>query len=377
MIPDGWIKTTIGDCLLDATTRNSDKRLTHDDLRSVNKSLGMVPMKDRVKGKSVERAKIVKNGWFAYNPMRINVGSICRWDNTEECIVSPDYVVFECDERKITGDYFDQFRQSHRWEKFMEDAGRGSVRIRIYLDDLKQLKCTLPPIHEQREIAQILNTWDKAIERTEKLIANSEAQKKALMQRLLTGKERLIGFSEKWFETHLGKVSDLYQPKTISQSDLTNEGYPVWGANGKIGYYPEFNHSTWQTMITCRGSTCGTVNRSEGKSWITGNSMVVNADNFEKVDKEFLYFYLSNADFRRLIGGSGQPQITRTPLLNYEICIPSDVSEQKKIAKILGVAHEKTHLLTLELDSLRQEKAALMQQLLTGKRRVKIKETAA
>ncbi len=163
MIPEGWTTTTIGDCLLDATTRNVDDKFSHDDLKSVNKTLGMIPMKDRVKGKSVERAKIVKCGWFAYNPMRINVGSICRWHAQSDCIVSPDYVVFKCDEDHLLGDYLEHYRKSHRWTKFMEDAGSGSVRIRIYLNDLKQLACILPPLSEQQRIAEILSTWIKPL----------------------------------------------------------------------------------------------------------------------------------------------------------------------------------------------------------------------
>ena len=174
-----------------------------------------------------------------------------------------------------------------------------------------------------------------------------------------------------WSIKKLGEIADLYQPKTISQSDLTEKGYPVYGANGFIGYYSECNHKNWQIMITCRGSTCGTVNRTFGPAWITGNAMVVNVDKSDNVLKKFLFYYLLKEDFKSIISGSGQPQIVKAPLANWKIALPP-LSEQKAIADILSKADEEIDLLTRKLDLLQSQKKGLMQQLLTGKIRVKV-----
>lgn len=161
----------------------------------------------------------------------------------------------------------------------------GSTILHINTKDLKKFRVLLPSLPEQKKIAQILSTWDKAISVTEKLLTNSQRQKKALMQQLLTGNKRLLDenevrFNGKWEKKLLSDVADVYQPKTISQSMMSDSGYPVYGANGVIGFYQEFNHETEQIAVTCRGSTCGIVNWTQAKSWITGNAMVINTDNW-------------------------------------------------------------------------------------------------
>lgn len=190
-IPEGWFRKSLYGCLIQSHLRNKKKKLSHYDLRSVNKTQGMILMKDQVKGATVDRCKIVKQDWFAYNPMRLNVGSICRWDSNEECLVSPDYVVFYCDNRVLQSDYFDQIRKSFLWNDFMVRAGRGSVRVRIYLKDLAPLKIKIPPLSEQRKIAKVLSGADQAIETLVKKLTHLKQEKKALMQQLLTGKRRV------------------------------------------------------------------------------------------------------------------------------------------------------------------------------------------
>ncbi|HGX8473790.1 TPA: restriction endonuclease subunit S, partial [Escherichia coli Nissle 1917] len=246
--------------------------------------------------------------------------------------------------------------------------------------DLARVCILVPPLAEQKKIAQILSTWDKAISVTEKLLTNSQQQKKALMQQLLTGKKRLLDengvrFNGKWEKKLLSDVADVYQPKTISQSMMSDSGYPVYGANGVIGFYQEFNHETEQIAVTCRGSTCGIVNWTQAKSWITGNAMVINTDNYSYVSKKFLFYTLNGSDLKYLISGSGQPQITgniKTHIINLP-CI----EEQQKIATVLSAADAEIYTLEKKLACLRDEKKALMQQLLTGKRRVKVDEAVA
>jgi type I restriction enzyme S subunit len=111
------------------------------------------------------------------------------------------------------------------------------------------------------------------------------------MQQLLTGKKRLLDengvrFSGKWEKKLLSDVADVYQPKTISQSMMSDSGYPVYGANGVIGFYQEFNVETEQ-MPPCRGSTCGIVNCTQAKSWI--RAMVYRIKSKRKMSQSFLF----------------------------------------------------------------------------------------
>jgi type I restriction enzyme S subunit len=245
----------------------------------------------------------------------------------------------------------------------------------INIAEVKKLKIYHPILDEQKAIAQILSTWDQAISATEKLLENSQQQKKALMQQLLTGKKRLfdengVEFSDEWQRFSLGSIAKVYQPKTISQSELSSDGYPVYGANGIIGYYSDFNHELEQIAVTCRGSTCGVVNWTLPKSWITGNAMVINVDGSVLVDKKFLFYVLGFSDLKYLITGSGQPQITGD-IKNHVVSL-APIEEQKSIAYVLTLADQEIGILQKKLDCLKQEKKALMQQLLTGKKRVKV-----
>ena len=293
---------------------------------------------------------------------------------SETMAVSQHFMAWKCDNHeKLHSWFLYNWLQLNKPE--FERQAVGSTIKTIGLPYFKKLKIAVPPFAEQQKIAQILSTWDKAIAVTEQLLANSQQQKKALMQQLLTGKKRLLDengarFEGEWEEVSLGNIAKVYQPKTISQSQLSFDGYPVYGANGIIGYYCDFNHELEQIAVTCRGSTCGVVNWTMPKSWITGNAMVINVDNNSAISKKFLFYVLSNADLKYLITGSGQPQITGD-IKNHVVHLAS-FKEQKVIAQVLTIADQEIEVLQRKLDCLQQEKKALMQQLLTGKRRVKV-----
>ncbi len=130
----------------------------------------------------------------------------------------------------------------------------------------------------------------------------------------------------------LGDICSPKQWKTISTSELTSEGYPVYGANGIIGYYKEFNHIKETILVTCRGATCGSVNITRPYSYVNGNAMAL--DNLdERFDINYLYFYLSYRGFNDVISGSAQPQIIRSAI--EKILIPLyPIEQQRKIASL-------------------------------------------
>jgi type I restriction enzyme S subunit len=128
------------------------------------------------------------------------------------------------------------------------------------------------------------------------------------------------------------------QWKTISSSELTKEGYPVYGANGVIGFYSKFNHEVETLLVTCRGATCGCLNICSPKSYVNGNAMAL--DNLaDCCDIKYLYYYLQNRGFADVISGSAQPQIIRTTLQKIEIPLPLKVI-QKQIVKTLDTVAE-------------------------------------
>ena len=109
------------------------------------------------------------------------------------------------------------------------------------------------------------------------------------------------------------RLVDICNPKqwkTIPTSELLDEGYPVYGANGIIGYYSEFNHENPVVAVTCRGATCGSINITVPQAYVTGNAMCLD-DVRNDIEIEYLYYCLKHYNFNNVISGSAQPQITR------------------------------------------------------------------
>lgn len=139
----------------------------------------------------------------------------------------------------------------------------------------------------------------------------------------------------------LEKICEMYQPKTITSAEILDEGdYKVYGANGVIGYYNKYNHEFEEVALTCRGATCGTVNLTEPKSWITGNAMIVSPLNDSKVLKKFLFYVLPLADMKLVITGSAQPQITRTNLSQLKIPLPPLNIQQQIVEECQNVENQ-------------------------------------
>lgn len=134
----------------------------------------------------------------------------------------------------------------------------------------------------------------------------------------------------------LCEVSTPKQWKTISTDMLTEKGYPVYGANGIIGYYSEYNHENETLLITCRGATCGSLNISKPFSYINGNAMAV--DNLiDDIDIKYLYYYLLNRGLADVISGSAQPQIVRQSLQKVIIEYPSLIKQKEVVLNLVGV----------------------------------------
>lgn len=151
---------------------------------------------------------------------------------------------------------------------------------------------------------------------------------------------------EEWEYKKLGEVCEIYQPRTLSTDMLTDTGdYPVYGANGIIGYYNQYNHEDKEVLLTCRGATCGTINISKPYSWINGNAMVIHRKS-EEMFFDYLKYLMLSIDYSFIITGAAQPQITRQKLAPTKIGIPPKstqlaiVSELDKINELIRLKKE-------------------------------------
>ncbi|EJG0639401.1 restriction endonuclease subunit S [Vibrio alginolyticus] len=268
----------------------------------------------------------------------------------------------------------------HRLMSMVTGTGIGAGKLDT--TDLQGLDVFLPPLSEQRKIAKILSTWDKAIATTEKLIETSKQQKKALMQQLLTGKKRLVNpetgkaFEGDWEEVKLKSCVQFLngQRKPIKQEERANiQGiYPYYGATGIIDYV---NNYIFDDEIILLGEDGENILSRvlphvfvvRGKVWVNNHAHVLKAN--KSTDTDFLCMYLESLDYRKYNSGSAQPKINKAVCEKIPVRLPALI-EQRKIASVLTAADKEIEVLEAKLVHLKQEKKALMQQLLTGKRRV-------
>ena len=233
--------------------------------------------------------------------------------------------------------------------------GAGAQHFNIGQEGLNKVKLHFALLDEQKKIARLLSLLDERIAIQNKIIEKLETLIKGLRVHLTQKTDGYI--------VYLSEIAKIYQPQTISLSEFTEEGYLVYGANGIIGKYREYNHRTEQICITCRGNTCGMVNYTKPKSWITGNAMIVNTDDYQdKICKRYLYHYLSTYNFNSIISGSGQPQIVRSPLEKLKVKLPA-ILKQKQIATFLDKFQSQIEINNNILHLYLQQKQYLFRQI--------------
>jgi type I restriction enzyme S subunit len=294
------------------------------------------------------------------------------------------------------------FLLSFNGQKQIEQFQAGGNRQGLNFEQIKSFKLPLPPLPEQRKIAEILSTWDKAISTTERLIDNSKQQKKALMQQLLTGKKRLLDesgtpFQGEWEEITLEKLAKYRRgsfPQPYGNPEWVDEvnGYPfiqVYDIDKNMKLKPDtkikisdaaIDRSVFipkETVIVSLQGSIGRVAITQYDAYVD-RTVLLFQEFIVPMDKVFFAFIIQELfeiEKTKAPGGTIKT-ITKEVLSNFKVYIPS-YNEQQKIASVLINADQEIELLEQQLADLKQEKKALMQQLLTGKRRVKVDDEAA
>lgn len=173
------------------TRRNTDLTLGRDSVMGVTNSAGIVPMRAQTIAADLSRYQVLPPRAFAYNPMRINVGSIAMSRLERDVLVSPDYVLFECVERVLMPEYLDHVLETRRWRHNVNAGASGSVRTRTYYDDLAAIPIHMPAIADQAEIVALLDSMTAELALLDRKIELLRTQKRGLMQKLLTGDIRV------------------------------------------------------------------------------------------------------------------------------------------------------------------------------------------
>ncbi len=260
----------------------------------------------------------------------------------------------------------------------------GATINSINSSELKEFKIPLPPLPEQRAIANILSTWDTAIQSTQALIAKKEAEKKWLMQNLLTGKKRLKGFSGEWKEVRIGDVTKKFSRKN---KDLLNcRVYSVTNYDGFVLQSDHFSREVAGDNLTGykiirKGEfaynpariNVGSIAYFKDEVGIISSLYVCFSTNEQILDfflEQVLKLDLVKHRIEAFGEGGVRVYLWYELFEKIKVSIP-DIKEQTAIAQVLQTADKEIELLKSKLEQQKLQKKGLMQVLLTGKVRVK------
>ena len=383
----------VGDVTAESGSRNGKKHSVVS-VMGVTKADGIVPMEARLIAGDIARYKIVQNDWFAYNPMRLNIGSIARWKSAREILVSPDYVVFKClaeDESGIVPAYLDHFRQTKAWEEFVTEGGDGSVRVRIYYKDIAGLRLALPSPPEQQKIAECLSSVDEVIAAQARKLDALKTHKKGLMQQLFPREgetQPRLRFPEfqnagEWEEKRLEDLAKRRSGHTPSKS------YPEY-YNGGIKWVSladskrldrglisdtaieisQQGIENSSAVLLPEGTVLISRDAGIGKSAVMSRPMAVSQHFIAWTCKSsllsnwFLYHLLQNAKplFERAATGSTIKTIGLQFFVDLVFRVPL-FAEQQRIADCLNSLDDLISAETQKLEALKEHKRGLMQQL--------------
>ena len=272
-----------------------------------------------------------------------------------------------------TADWFHRYFQHRSVAKYL--TRQGAKRYKLNKAALQDIPMLVPPIREQGIIVQIIATWDQAIEATEKLIANSEVQKKALMQQLLTGKKRLPGFDG---EIHFKPLTEI---STIETGSSNRED------SSEVGNYTFFDRSTDirrsdRFLFDKEAIIVGGEGQEFIPKYFVGkfdlHQRAYAISGFSEAHGLYVYYsiYFRRHLLRRFSVGSTVASLRMSTFTKIPVAMIS-VEEQQAIADLLMACDSTIEKLKENYARLNREKSALMQQLLTGKRRVATNEEQA
>lgn len=329
------------------------------------------------------------------------IGRVVVFDGKDSYFQDSNIVWIDNDETKVTNDFLFYCYSRMQWK-----TEEGGIVSRLYNANLKSTSFIAPKsLAEQERIAKALSDVDALISTTEKLIQKKNNIKQGAMQNLLTGKKRLPGFgnkqtdlfvpngthtkevkdvspeqirlSAKMKQTELGEIPEDWEVKSLGEmlkighgkdyKNLKSGNVPVYGTGG---YMTSVNDFLYEGETVCIGRK-GTIDKPQyhsGKIW-TVDTLFYTYD-FKSLNPKYLFYKFCLIDWLSMNEASGVPSLTAKNIEDIQITIPTE-EEQTAIANVLSSMDKEIETLNTKLEKYRNLKTAMMQQLLTGKIRLK------
>ena len=342
-----WEKCILGDITENFNLRNKDK--IQYPMFSVTNDRGFVPQSEQFEGRDmvgedIKAYKIIHTNDFAYNPARINVGSIAMYTGERPCMISSLYVCFKTT-KEVNNEWLMQLLKTPKMNYYYNVNGEGGVRVYLFYPNFARIRMSIPKIEEQKKIAKLLNLIDERIATQNKIIEK--------LQSLIKG------IADKLFQTaRTTKPLLEFAPNITSGTDKSGSGtIPLYGSTGIIGTVKNASQKG-NIVLVARVGTIGTVQYVNEPCGVSDNALIVEAGEMTK----YIYHFLKTYNFTRITSGTTQPLITASSL--KKAAIPTyDIESQTRIVLCLNGLEKKLDMAKQYLSDIAVMKRYLLRQM--------------
>jgi type I restriction enzyme S subunit len=286
------------------------------------------------------------------------IGRTVVYDGSHGYFQDSNIVWLSNNEKKVTNSFLAQAYKRVRWQ-----TASGTI-ARLYNENIREIKISAPPLPEQKKIVKILETWDTYLEKLSKKIKLKKKLKKGLMRKLLTGKVRLMGFSEPWKIAKLGDCLKIKHGKSQKAVENPNGQYPILGTGGEMGRSTAFLYNKPSVLIGRKG-TIDKPKYMETPFWTVDTLFYSEVK--DNCNPKYLYYHFLIINWKQYNEGSGIPSLSASTISSIQIEIPESKNEQIEIAKILTTADSEIDTLEKKRKLIEQQKKFLLNNLITGK----------
>jgi type I restriction enzyme S subunit len=395
MKPEDWISYQLGDLF----TFKNGLNFNQSDRGEAIKIVGVADFKSRIKLTDtaslatvtvtdiVRESELLQDGDLLFvrsNGNKALIGRCLYFPQVFERLAFSGFTIRGRVERdKLSPDFASHLMRSKHVTNQIHENGEGTNITNLSQEVLNKILVEIPGIDEQRRITEVLDTWNSAIDLVEKSLQNCRIQKQALMQKLLTGEQRLRGFSLPWQEHRLGKL--FVERAENGRGDLpllsiTREEGVI--PRGAVGRKDTSNEDKSKYLRICTGDIgYNTMRMWQGVSALSSYEGIISPAYTvlipsSKISGRFASYLFKHEQLISLFQRHSQGLVSDTWNLKYshfskiKVIVP-DRKEQEAIATVLVLVDAQISIWERKLKILNNEKYVLMQDLLTGKRRVR------
>ena len=346
-----------------------------------------------------QKAKLLHYGDILFagsGETKEDIGKSIAFIENIQAYAGGDIIILSTDTNICDAKFIGYISNTSFVNKQKATKGQGDAVVHITSDSLKNISILLPPLPEQKAIAEALSDVDDLITALDKKIAKKRLIKQGAMQELLTGKKRLPGFTNKWVEKPIRLLCKLYGRigfRGYTKADLVHKGegaitFSPSDIHEQVISYTNCDYISWRKydespeiqvfngdIIFCKTASigkCAIIKNLSEKATI--NPQFVVLKDF-KCNNEWLYYSIIDRKFQTVVsgitGGSTIPTMSQEKLYEQTLLCPPTIEEQQAIATILSDMDKEIADLEVQRDKYRLLKSGMMQKLLTGEIRLK------